>query len=97
MGRPATDDRVTDVGAITILGLCAGERVRFRRKVTGRWSEGKVTHREADGTVAVTDERGRCYGIPVEQIEVRCAGPRGGRAWEPLESRASRSEQLRLL
>jgi hypothetical protein len=47
--------------------------------------------------VALTDKRGRCRGIPVEQIEVRCTGPRGGRSWEPLVIRASRSEQLRLL
>jgi hypothetical protein len=56
-----------------------------------------VTAREADGAVGLTDKRGRHRGIPVEQIEVRCAGPRGGRAWEPLASRASRSEQLSLL
>jgi hypothetical protein len=90
-GAIAADDR-----AITILGLCIGERVRFRRS-SGRWAEGTVTRREPDGAVAVTDTRGRQRGVPVEQIEVRCTGPRGGQAWEPLVIRASRSEQLRLL
>jgi hypothetical protein len=47
--------------------------------------------------VALTDKRGRCRGVPVDQIEVRCSGPRGGRSWEALVIRASRSEQLRLL
>jgi hypothetical protein len=93
-GRVAT---APDDGAITILGLCVGEGIRFRRSPSDRWSKGTVTGRESDGTVAITDKRSRCRGIPVQQIEVRCTGPRGGQAWEPLVIRASRSEQLRLL
>jgi hypothetical protein len=90
-GALAADDR-----ALTILGLGVGERVRFRRP-GDRWAFGTVSHREPDGTIALTDNRGRLRGAPVEQIEVRCPGPRGGQAWEPLVTRASRSEQLRLL
>jgi hypothetical protein len=86
-----------DNRALSILGLRTGEEVRFQCAPSKRWSEGTVTRREADGMVALTDKRGRCRGIPVEQIEVRCTGPRGGRSWEPLVIRASRSEQLRLL
>jgi hypothetical protein len=59
--------------------------------------EGKVTHRERDGSVGVTDRRGLARSFPVERLEVACSGPRGGRNWEPLAERASRSEQLKLL
>lgn len=90
-GALSVDDR-----ALTILGLCVGEPVRFGRPGR-RWAFGTVSHREPDGTIAVTDNRGRQQGVPVEHIEVRCTGPRGGQAWEPLVIRASRSEQLRLL
>ena len=82
---------------LTILGLAPGEQVRFRRSTSGRWQEAHVTRRERDGSVGLTDRRGAARALPVEMIEVRCVGPRGGAAWEPLTSRASRTEQLRLL
>jgi hypothetical protein len=56
-----------------------------------------VTHRERDGSIGVTDGRGLARSLPVERLEVSCAGPRGARLWEPLVDRASRTEQLRLL
>jgi hypothetical protein len=86
-----------DNRALSILGLRIDEEVRFQCAPSGRWRAGTVTRRQPDGTVALTDKQGRCRGIPVQQIEVRCTGPRGGRSWEPLVIRASRSEQLRLL
>lgn len=91
---PAADDRPYD---LTILGLRPGEQVRFRRDQSGRWHEASVTRRERDGSIGLTDRRGAARAIPVEAIEVRCQGPRGGSSWEPLTARASRTEQLRLL
>jgi hypothetical protein len=82
---------------LTILGLTAGERVRFRRRAAGRWQEGVVARRERDGSVGVTDGKGAARAIPVERIEVKCTGPRGGSGWEPLTDRAARTEQLRLI
>lgn len=82
---------------LTILGLTPGEQVRFRRDPTSRWQEAMVTRRERDGSIGLTDRRGAARAIPVELIEVRCLGPRGGSGWEPLTARASRTEQLRLL
>lgn len=90
----STDERPF---GLTILGLTAGEAVRFRREGSSRWQEARVTRRERDGSVGLTDRRGAARAIPVERIEVRCAGPRGGAGWEPLTARASRTEQLRLL
>ena len=82
---------------LDILGLRSGEPVRWRAKTGSRWHEGRVTHRERDGSIGVTDRRGLARSLPVERLEVACAGPRGGRTWEPLSVRASRSEQLKLL
>ncbi len=84
------------LAGLTILGLRAGEQVRFRRE-RGGWQQGIVTRRERDGSVGLTDSRGAARAIPVDHIEVRITGPRGGASWEPLTERASRTEQLRLL
>ncbi len=89
-----TDDRPF---GLTVLGLTPGEQVRFRRDPAGRWQEAHVTRRERDGSVGLTDRRGAARALPVELIEVRVIGPRGGACWEPLSTRASRTEQLRLL
>lgn len=86
----------TDAGLVE-LGLRAGERVRFRRRDTGRWQQAVVERREADGSVGLRDANGAARAIPIERIEVRTAGPRGGAGWEPLAERAARIEQLRLL
>jgi hypothetical protein len=85
------------IDGLTILGLRPGEGVRFRRDRAMRWQEAVVAGRERDGSVRLTDGRGAARTISVERIEVRCTGPRGGVAWEPLTDRASRTEQLRLL
>lgn len=82
---------------LDILGLRPGEQVRWRSGSGSRWRTGRVTHRERDGSVAVTDARGLARSLTVERLEVSCAGPRGGTGWEPLADRASRHEQLRLL
>ena len=88
---------MTTTEGLAILGLCAGEAVRWRPPAGGRWRSGRVTHRERDGSVGVTDARGALRSLPVAVLEVRCSGPRGGRGWEPLTERAGRTEQLRLL
>jgi hypothetical protein len=82
---------------LTILGLHAGDRVRFRGRAAGRWQDGVVARRERDGSVGLTDGKGAARAIPVERIEVTCTGPRGGSGWEPLAVRAARTEQLRLI
>jgi hypothetical protein len=77
--------------------LRAGEQVRWRATGTARWQLGVVSRRERDGSVGITDGRGLSRSLPVERLEVSCAGPRGGQGWEPLAERAARQEQLRLL
>ena len=79
------------------LGLHAGEEVRFRRLDRGRWQRGIVRRLETDGSIGVVDGSGAIRSIRVTDIEVRAAGPRGASLWEPLESRAGRTEQLDLL
>lgn len=84
-------------GGLAILGLRPGETVRWRPPSGGRWRSGTVTRRERDGSVGVADGSGAARSLPVERLEVACAGPRGGATWEPLTTRAGRSEQLCLL
>jgi hypothetical protein len=78
------------------LGLAAGDRVRWRERAGARWSEGRVIGRERDGSVGVRDGRGASRALVAERLEVRIAGPRGGRAWEAVTDRAARIEQLAL-
>ena len=78
------------------LGLRSGDRVRFRRP-TGGWSEARVEGRERDGSVRLRDGKGAARAIPVDRLEVRTTGPRGGHRWEPLSDLAAQTEQLRLL
>lgn len=82
---------------LAILGLQPGDTVRWRAGEGGRWLTGRVARRERDGSIGVTDGRGSARSLPVERLEVHCAGPRGGRGWEPLSDRAGRNEQLKLL
>ena len=79
------------------LGLRAGEQVRFRRPDRSRWQTGVVRRLERDGSVGLVDADGASRAIPVDAVEVRCTGRRGGAAWEPLLARAARTEQLDLL
>ena len=80
--------------ALLEVGLRPGDRVRFRRAEGGSWREAKVERRERDGSVGVRDERGAARALPVERLQVRTKGPRGGTTWEPVAERASRDEQL---
>ncbi len=79
------------------LGLAPGDAVRFRRRDSERWKDATVARRERDGSVGLHDDKGAARSLPIDLIEVRTKGPRGGVVWEPLASRAARTEQLRLL
>jgi hypothetical protein len=80
--------------ALLEVGLRPGDRVRFRRAEGASWQEAKVERRERDGSVGVRDERGAARALPVERLQVRTKGPRGGTTWEPVAERAARDEQL---
>lgn len=79
---------------LAALGLAAGERVRFRRRAEGRFTEAVVVGRERDGSVGLRDPKGAARALPVELIQVRRSGPRGGKRWEPLTARAARDHQV---
>ena len=66
------------------LGLEIGQLVRYVGRSDKRFREAVVLRRERDGSVGLRDERGRARAIPVDQIEVRVVGPRGGAQWIPL-------------
>jgi hypothetical protein len=83
--------------ALAELGIAVGDRVRFRRSDRERWKEAAVVGRERDGGVGLRDAKGAARAIPVDLIEVRTRGPRGGVVWEPLVERAARTEQMKLL
>ncbi len=69
---------------LSVLGLEIGQLVRYQGKSDKRWRDGVVLRREKDGSVGLRDDRGRARAIPVEAIEVRVVGPRGGEQWIPL-------------
>lgn len=95
--RASAPPEVDPGSGLAALGLVAGDVVRFRRRESERWKEGTVARREADGSLGVRDGKGALRALPVELVEVRTKGPRGGVLWEPLGERAARTEQLRLL
>lgn len=83
--------------ALVAVGLRPGDRVRFRQREGAMWKEATVERRERDGSVGVRDERGAARAIPLERLQVRTTGKRGGVVWEPVVDRAGRDEQLGLL
>ena len=89
--------RAENGSALARLGLCPGDRVRFRRRERGQWQEGVVSGMHRDGSVALHDEDGRARALLPERLELRTTGPRGATTWEPLLEHAARPEQLRLL
>jgi len=94
--RPATPAPLVD-SALLEVGLRPGDRVRFRRVEGGVWQEATVVQRERDGSVGVRDGRGALRALPLERLQVKAAGKRGGTVWEPVADRAQRDEQLGLL
>lgn len=83
--------------ALGTVGLRQGDAVRWQPTAGGRWKLGRATRLERDGSVGVTDERGMARSLPVDRLEVRSSGRRGGERWEPLAERARTAEQLRLV
>ena len=59
--------------------------------------DGTVTRREADGSIGVCDSKGAMRAMPIDAVEVKERGPRGGVMWIPLTAWAGRTEQLKLL
>jgi hypothetical protein len=80
--------------ALLEVGLRAGDRVRWQRTTGGSWQEATVERRERDGSIGVRDGRGAARAIPLDRLEVKAKGPRGGTVWEPVAQRAERDEQL---
>lgn len=78
------------------LGLRPGEEVRFRRADRARWQDGVVVGVERDGSLGVRDRSGASRAVPLADVLVRATTRRSSRTWEPLLSRASRTEQLPL-
>jgi hypothetical protein len=78
------------------LGLRAGEAVRFRRPDRSRWQNGVVVAIERDGSVGIRDVDGASRSIPLDHVLVRTTGARRASRWEPLLTRAARTEQLLL-
>ena len=84
------------VEALARVGLHEHQKVRFRREGGGRWIEGAAVALEVDGSLGLRDTRGRRRSIPIDDVEVACRGPRGGRIWVPLIDVAATTEQLGL-
>lgn len=80
--------------ALLEVGLRPGDRVRYRKKDGGAWQEARVERRERDGSIGVRDGNGSARAIPLERLEVRGSGRRGGVVWESVADRAGRDEQL---
>lgn len=83
--------------ALLAVGLRAGDQVRFRKKDGGSWQEARVERRERDGSIGVRDEQGSARAIPLERLQVRTQGPRGGARWVEAAEKAGEDEQLGLL
>lgn len=83
--------------ALVEVGLRPGDRVRYRQREGGAWREARVERRERDGSIGVRDERGAARALPIDRLQVRTRGKRGGTVWEPVTERANRDEQLGLL
>jgi hypothetical protein len=80
--------------ALLEVGLRVGDRVRWQRTTGGSWQEATVERRERDGSIGVRDGRGAARAIPLDRLEVKAKGPRGGTVWERVADRAERDEQL---
>lgn len=82
---------------LVALGLRVGERVRFRRREDERWKEAKLESVERDGSLAIRDSKGASRSMPVERVQVRRTGPRGGTVWVAVVDLRDETEQLDLL
>ena len=89
--------RETEILRLLTLGLHPGDPVRFRRADQTRWKNATVERVESDGSIGLRDDKGAARSIPVELVEVKTIGRRGGIVWEPLPDRVAAAEQLRLI
>ena len=80
--------------ALLEVGLRPGDVVRYRRKDGGAWHEARVERRERDGSIGVRDDKGAARAIPLDRLQVKATGRRGGTVWEAVAERADRDEQL---
>jgi len=90
-GRGWTDASLAE------LGLAEGDTVRFRRSTDGSWKQATVERREKDGSLGLRDVKGAARAVPIDQVQVRRHGPKGGLRWIGLADQATADEQLRLL
>ena len=93
----AEEKAARTLDALMAMGLKPGAAVRFRRRDTTHWLNGKVVGVEKDGSMSIVDAKGAARAIPVDLVEVKSAGPRGGTVWQPLPELIASTEQLRLL
>ena len=93
-GATPTNDNTS---GLIPLGLPPGTAIRFRRRETERWKNATVVCLEADGSLGVSDDKGAHRSVPLETVEVKERGARGGVVWVPARNVAERIEQLRLL
>ncbi len=90
-GRAWTDASLAE------LGLAEGDVVRFRRSTDSSWKQATVERREKDGSLGLRDAKGAARAVPIDQVQVRRRGPKGGMRWVGLADQATADEQLRLL
>jgi hypothetical protein len=94
--RRATPPAAPTASPLEALGIRPGQRVRFRRSAREHWTQAVAEGVEKDGSIGVRDGDGRFRAIPIERLEARVPGRRGGERWEPLADVAARQEQLGL-
>ena len=87
---------IIDAATLQLLGLRAGEPVRFRKGETGRWFAGKMSGVSIDGSITIYDANGAARSLRPERVEVRRPGGRGRLTWQTISDVAITWEQLQL-
>ena len=87
---------IIDAAILQLLGLKAGEPVRFRKGETGRWVAGKMSGVAIDGSITIYDANGAARSLRPERVEVRRPGGRGRLTWQTVSDVAITWEQLQL-
>lgn len=85
-----------DAATLQLLGLQAGEPVRFRKSETGRWFAGKMSGVAVDGSITIFDANGAARSLRPQRVEVRRPGGRGRLTWQAISDVAITWEQLQL-
>lgn len=67
-------------------GLELKDELRFKRFGKGNWKYAKALYVNDDGSITVLYD-GRLGALPVENIEKKEKGPRGGTKWTPVTER----------